>query len=159
MWEDILLHICRLTDPPKSRRGKPNLTLLRLPDLVPAAIQHDVHVLLQEAIRKCEFTRDWRNRLIAHRDLGHALNKYAAPLAPASRKSVGDALKAIIGVLNHVEMQQCGSTTYYEGISPHGNAESLLCVLRDGVEAETARLRRLKSVNPLPEDIGPQPAI
>jgi hypothetical protein len=159
MWEDILLHICRLTDPPKSRHGKHTLTLRRLPDLVPAAIRRDVHSLLHEAIRKCEFTRDWRNRLIAHRDLGHALNKHAAPLAPASRKIVGDALKAIIGLLNHVELQQCGSTKYYEGISPHGNAESLLCVLRDGVEAETARRRRLRSGNPLPEDIGPRPTI
>lgn len=46
MWEDILLHICRLTDPPKSRRGKHTLTLRRLPDLVPAVIRRDVHSLL-----------------------------------------------------------------------------------------------------------------
>ena len=158
MWEDILLHMCRLADPPKSC-GKHSLTLQRLPDLVSTAMRSDVHSLLQEAIRKCEFARDWRNRRIAHRDLGHALNKHAVPLAQASRKGVRDALKAIVGLLNHVEQQQCGSTTYYDGISPHGNAESLLCVLRNGIEADTSRRRRLISGNPLPEDLRPPVAI
>jgi hypothetical protein len=32
-WEDVLLHLCRLTDPPKSS-GKANLTVRRLPDSV-----------------------------------------------------------------------------------------------------------------------------
>jgi hypothetical protein len=159
MWEDILLHICRLADPPKSRRGKHTLTLRRLPDLVPAVIQRDVRSLLQEAIRKCEFTRDWRNRHIAHRDLAHALDKHATPLAPASRKGVRDALEAIVNLLNHVEQQQCGCATFYDGISPYGNAESLLCVLRDGVNADSSRRRRLSSGNPLPEDLCPPAAI
>src|SRR3990172_5145349 len=33
LWEDTLLHIARLTDPPKSR-GKDNLTIRRLPGLI-----------------------------------------------------------------------------------------------------------------------------
>lgn len=33
LWYDILMHIARLTDPPKSK-GKPNLTIRRLPELV-----------------------------------------------------------------------------------------------------------------------------
>lgn len=33
MWEDVLLHLCRLTDPPKSA-GKDNLTLMRIPLLI-----------------------------------------------------------------------------------------------------------------------------
>lgn len=105
----------------------------------------------KETIRKCEFTRDWRNRHIAHRDLGHALDKHAVPLASASRKGVREALEAIVNLLNHVEQQQCGCTTFYDGISPHGNAESLLCVLRDGVNASSSRRRRLSSGNPLRE--------
>jgi hypothetical protein len=158
MWEDILLHICRLTDPSKSC-GKYTLTLQRLPDLVSTAMQSDVHLLLQEAIRKCEFARDWRNRRIAHRNLDHALNEHAVPLVQASRKGVRDALKAIVDLLNYVELKECGSTTFYDGISPRGNAESLLCVLRDGVEADTSRRRRLLSGNPLLEDLRPPVAI
>jgi len=159
MWEDVLLHLCRLTDPVKSC-GKQTLTLQRLPDLVPSAIRHDVHSQLQKAIRKSEFARDWRNRHIAHRDLGRALNEHAMPLASASRKGVKDALEAIVCLLNYVEQRQCGgSTTFYEGISPHGNAESLLCVLRDGVNADSSRRRRLSSGNPSPEDLRPPAAI
>jgi hypothetical protein len=158
MWEDVLLHLCRLTDPAKSC-GKHTLTLQRLPDLVSSAIRHDVQSLLQEAVRKCEFARDWRNRHIAHRDLGRALNEHSVPLAPASRKGVKDALEAIVRLLNYLEERQCDSTTFYEGISPHGNAESLLCVLRDGVNADSSRRRRLSSGNPLPEDLRPPAAI
>jgi hypothetical protein len=158
IWEDTLLHICRLTDPPKSS-GRDNLTLRRLLGLVPAEIRPDVDSLLQLAILKSEFARDWRNRKIAHRDLRRALSESTIPLAPASRKSVQEALEAIVDVLNFVERHYDGSTTRYDLCPPPGNAESLLCVLRDGVEAETARLRRLKSGNPSPEDIGPRPTI
>jgi hypothetical protein len=159
LWEDILMHLCRITDPPKSC-GKHTLTLQALPTLVPQAIRPDVRSRLQEASRKSEFARNWRNRHIAHRDLSHALNKHAVPLAHASRKGVKEALKAIVDLLNYVEEQQCGSSTMYDyGISPPGNAESLLYVLRDGVKARVDRGERLKSGNPLSNDLHPQTAI
>ena len=34
MWEDALLHLCRVTDRPKSC-GKPTLTIMRIPTLIP----------------------------------------------------------------------------------------------------------------------------
>jgi hypothetical protein len=158
MWDDVLLHLCRLTDRAKSC-GKDTLTLQRLPSLVSPAMRNDVHSRLQEAIRKSEFARDWRNRHIAHRDLSHALNKHAEPLAPASRRTVKDAIDAIVHLLHYVEEQHCGSTTFYEGISPLGNAESLLCVLRDGVNADSSRRQRLSSGKSLPEDLRPPDVI
>src|SRR5690242_20043586 len=33
LWEDALLHLCRLTDPPESAR-KPTLTIKRIPSLI-----------------------------------------------------------------------------------------------------------------------------
>jgi hypothetical protein len=34
MWEDVLLHLCRVTDVPESGKNKPNLTIQRLPYLI-----------------------------------------------------------------------------------------------------------------------------
>ncbi len=65
LWYDILMHIARLTDPPKSR-GKPNLTIRRLPELVG---NQELDSLVEEAKEAAEFCRDWRHRRIAHRDL------------------------------------------------------------------------------------------
>jgi hypothetical protein len=42
----------------------------------------------------------------------------------------------------------------YELHSP-GNAVSLLCVLRDGLEAEARRIRRIESGELGPGDLGP----
>lgn len=123
MWEDVLLHVCRLTDSPKSC-GKETLTLRRLPDLVSPTIRRDVKSFLQEAVFKAAFARDWRNRHIAHRDLGLAMDKRANPLAQASRRRVKDVLDAIVSLLNYIEHQQCGSTTMYEYASPHGNRDA-----------------------------------
>ena len=34
LWEDVILHLARLTDPPQSGPGKHNLTLKRRPDAI-----------------------------------------------------------------------------------------------------------------------------
>lgn len=68
LWEDALLHIARLTDPPKSV-GKENLTIRQLPQLiVKEPLKKNVSALVDVAVEKAEFCRDWRNR---HIDLAH----------------------------------------------------------------------------------------
>ena len=99
LFESVLLHMCRLTDPARSR-GKKNLTLELLPDLVDPAIRKDVNSLIASARQKCEFARGWRNLRISHSDLALALNRNAKPLPAASRKSVREGLDAIAAVLN-----------------------------------------------------------
>lgn len=91
MWEDILLHVCRLTDPPKSC-GKDTLTLRRLPDLVSATIRPDVVSLLQDAVLKSEFARDWRNRHIGIETLVLLWTNERCRL----RKPAGGALKTFL---------------------------------------------------------------
>lgn len=57
MWEDALLHLCRVTDRPKSC-GKPTLTIMRIPTLIPDAnIRTQVQLLANIADQKCEFAR------------------------------------------------------------------------------------------------------
>ncbi len=60
LWEDVVLHIARLTDPPKSM-GKPNLSVQSLA----AHVGHPetaatVQRLVARAIEQAEFCRDWR---------------------------------------------------------------------------------------------------
>jgi hypothetical protein len=84
-WRETLLHLCRLTDPPKST-GKNTLTVLRLPSMIDdAKLKAKVEQETAEAKQATEFAQNWRNRRIAHRSLEHALNPQLKPLATARR--------------------------------------------------------------------------
>jgi hypothetical protein len=144
LWNDALLHVCRLTDRPKVA-GRQTLTIQRLPLLVDAPFRPEVEKLGDVALEKCKFARDWRNRRIGHRDLRLALDESAEPLAPASRQHMSEALQGIADVLNLVEGHYCNvAPTPYDFASGLG-AELLLYVIRDGVEAREDRHRRLAS--------------
>ena len=158
LWEMILLRIARLTmDAPKSGAGKDNLTLRKLPELVEASIRSQVEILVEDAKRKCAFSSDWRNRRIAHKDLSLALKVSQKPLSSASRLSVGNALEAIVTVLNTAESHYLdGRTVAYSWAESAFGSKALLYTLREGIEARESRKQRLKSGNYLPEDIAPK---
>jgi hypothetical protein len=123
LWENILLHIARLTDPPKSLGVKANLTICNLADLVSfPQTSAAVRLLISVAQDKSRFCRDWRNRHIAHKDLNLALNASAAPLQAASRQCIREALSAIVAVLNEIEGAYMDSETHFEGPSRAGGA-------------------------------------
>src|SRR5258708_21458228 len=62
MWEDALLHLCRITDPVKSGPHD-HLTIMRIPDAIPdLALRDVVRPLVDDAKQKTQFARDWRNR-------------------------------------------------------------------------------------------------
>jgi hypothetical protein len=154
LWDDVLLRIARITDPPRSA-GRDTLSLQRLPLLVATTFRGQVEALLQDCLTKCTFARDWRNRRIAHTDLVLAVQQMSAtPLASASRQNVKDALHAIVKLLNAVQEHYARSESMYE-LHPPGNAESLLCVLRDGLQVEARRIERLDSGNWNPDDFDP----
>ena len=139
LWDITLMGISRITDKAETFR-KSNLTIQQLPKLIhddelTARVQRFIH----EAVTKTEFAKDRRNRRIAHADLDLALKRGAEPLLPASRQNVEDALSSIGDVLNELEIHYHNSTIYFIGISVPGDAESLLHVLREGVNAENAR--------------------
>lgn len=157
LWEDILLHLARFVDSPKSA-GKDNLTLLRLPALVAPDLQRALGELLDVCVERCAFARDWRMRHIAHRDLALALGDRIEPLAHASRLAVREALSAVVAVLNAVEGHYLKSEVAYDLGRSHGSLE-LLYILRDGLEARERRRSRLLSGNPEPGDVGPPPAV
>jgi hypothetical protein len=131
LFEDVLLHITRLTDPPQSRKDKDNLTLRRLSALLPApGLKLRVDQLLDQAKQKSEFARDRRNRWIAHRDLLTVRNQSPQPLAKASREAVEQALGAIRDVMNEVESHYENRRVAYEqSIEPLGGAAALVARL------------------------------
>lgn len=152
LWEDVLLHIARLTDRLESM-GHPNLSLRRFS----AAIDDDatkltVETLIEEAIAASEFCRDWRNRHIAHRDLQLALDAAAKPLKDASRAKVKEAIKAIDAVLNAISHHYLDSTTSFGTGGASSSARSLLYVLDDGIKADHARRERMKNGTSTRED-------
>lgn len=136
LWEDVVLHIARLTDPPKSA-GKHNLTVQRLAThLGDSATRTKVEGLVARAIEQAEFCRDWRNRHLAHRDLHLALARGAEPPKAGSRQSVREVLQTLGQILDAVSSRYIGSTTYFELDTDAGGALSLLCVLDDGLKME-----------------------
>jgi len=152
LWENVLLHIARLTDPPKSS-GKNNLSIQCLSSLVDEEIKEIITKQITNAKEKTNFCRDWRNRHIAHCDLKLAMGEQSEPLKPASRAVVKDALKSIAKVLNTISEYYVKSTIVFDSINEPGGAEGMLYVLDDGIKADIERRKRVESGKYLPEDL------
>jgi hypothetical protein len=145
LWDDTLLHLARLTDKPNSGRTRDNLTVQSLPDLItdPSA-RAATEQAVAAALTATKFCRDHRNRRIAHRDLALALNTAAAPLEPAGKALVNNALDAVGQVLNVVQGHYMESTTLFRETISSADAEGLLYFLHDGLHAQTTRRERLR---------------
>jgi AbiU2 len=142
--DDILLHVARLVDPPTSlgRADRVNLTLLALPAVITeSALAPRVHASVEEARAHCAFAVDWRNRRIAHRDLGLALrHPQAKPLPDAGRAEVEAALKSIRGVFEPIHHHHLGTDPGFERFAAGADADALLFYLRRGRQGETGAL-------------------
>jgi len=152
LWEDIILHIARLTDPPQSV-GKDNLTLLRLAEAVhDPALSAQIASLVEQARTEAEFARVWRHRHLAHRDLNLAVDRQAAPLPGVSRESMERVLEAIRAVLNKIEGYFWQSQVAFTRFLAPDDAERLAYYLKVAIDAEGRQRERLLQGRPLPED-------
>jgi hypothetical protein len=154
LFENTLLHLSRITDDSPTTGPRRNLTLKRLPGLMPDDAKAALDTLVKDAHAKTKFARDWRNRRIAHSDLSLKLNQGAEPLAPASRADVQSALQAIATVLNSCLRHFTDSGILFEPPPSGSDAETLLHVIRDGLETEKARKERFRSGTYTDEDLG-----
>jgi hypothetical protein len=145
MWEDVLLHLCRITDLPKSG-GKNTLTIRRIAEIIPdPQLRKKVASQVKDVIQKIKFARDWRNRRLAHRELPPLDGHVPQPLADASRKHVEDALAAIRETMNIIERHYLNSAIAYEhSIEALGGVDALLSRLKTGVAACRAELERFR---------------
>lgn len=152
LFETVLLHLTRLTDPARSL-GKSNLSLRQLdPLILDEAVKLRVGDLVSRAVDATAFARDWRNRKLAHRDLDLALGQPAKPLAPASRIAVEEALCAIADVLNFVSAHYLDATTVFDWRGGNDSV-ALLFAIRDGLRAKDERIKRLKAGEFRDEDL------
>jgi len=102
LWNDVLLHIARLTDRPVSWQSA-NATLQALgPRIADEALRSNVTSLVQRAIEASSFAKQWRDKRFAHLDFDEATRESTTLLPPVSRQNVEDALLAIREVMNAV---------------------------------------------------------
>lgn len=156
LWEETLMHIARLTDPPKTA-GKENLSIQRiLVEVSDETLKKTLEVKIETAKSQSEFCRDWRNRRIAHIDLQLAIEKGINPLQPASRRAVKEALSAIVDVLNTVTLHYNDSATLFDVPSSYGGGESLLYIIDDGLKMDEERDKRIQSGDFKESDLEPR---
>jgi len=145
-FETNTLHIARLTDSPRSV-GKDNLTIRNLPDLVTdKAFKPQMETLVEEAIKKTAFCREWRNQRFAHHDLLLALQDgKARPLPAASKDSINTALAALSDVLNAMERHYYKNVCDFASIAAHNGAATLIHILGFGVRDRKRMQERIAS--------------
>jgi hypothetical protein len=103
MFEDAMLHVCRLTDPAETRVGRKstarkNLTVMALPNSIPDPVFRDeVKAHVRESREKCESARQVRNRRLAHGDLESILHGNTGPKIVRSHiEEAIDSLRRLI---------------------------------------------------------------
>ena len=110
LFEDAMLHLCRLTDPPDTRvrtQGKMeirhNLTVMGLERAISdSVLSAKVRAEAHRVKRRCGFAREWRNRRLAHTDLKTSRSNNSG-LPSVSADSIRDGLKSTRTLLNLVE--------------------------------------------------------
>ena len=116
LWDDLLLHLTRLTDP-ATMGGRKNLSVEALPPFCKhpdlqakyPKLQEQVQAVVDTAVKTAEFARPWRNRRISHADLGLAIDPAAESLTPTSLGQVRaalDAVHAVIGTIASEVLEQ-----------------------------------------------------
>lgn len=157
LWENVLLHIARLTDPPG--QGKyTNLTLLRLPEAVPdQCLADELRHLVENALCRSQFARQLRNKRLAHHDLSLAIDVKAEPLPGVSRQVVEEALDSFRRILNRLHVSYLGGEVGFEHFLTVRDAEALVHSLAVAARTEERRRDRFERGIPLPEDLEPPP--
>ena len=159
LWRDVLLHITRLTDPPGQGHFE-NLTLLRLPETVAdTKLARELRSLIEDALAKSEFARQWRNRHLAHQDLSLALDRNAKPLPAASRQNVEEALANLRSVMNRLRASYLTEDVAYEHVLVNDAASDLVHHLAVAARYEERQRERFLQGKPLPEDFESPPEV
>jgi hypothetical protein len=144
LFQDAMLHLCRLTDPAQTRvKGSPaeTLTVHRLADVISdPTLKAAVASAADQARGKCEFARQWRDKWLAHTDLAVNQRGWASALPSVTAKHIEDAIDSLSTTLNLIE-------GYYSHppvvrIKDPFEAKSLLHYLEEGLRATEDKNRR-----------------
>ena len=106
-FEDAMLHLCRLTDPPKTRLrtgDRENLSVLALSEMISdPVLKASVRTKTNQVRKSCEFARKWRNQRLAHTDLINRRRGHALTLPSVRDNDIENGLKSIGDLLTMVE--------------------------------------------------------
>src|SRR5262249_9088271 len=148
LLDDVILSLCRLTDPPRSC-GRDNIVLERVADGIAAygdtTLAAAVKEHLDQARTRCAPFREHRNQRLAHADLQVAV--FRSPLAGYSRDTVEQALESVRNFMNTIGEYFFGVPTDFRvpGVLL-GEANSLVYALRQATAYRKHQLAGL--VNP-----------
>lgn len=145
LLDDILLSICRLTDPAQ-QGGNTNLTLAQLID----CIDPDKHGEFKQKVSEAyslmadsfTFARGHRNRRIAHTDL--ATYNQPKPLPDIDHQKIAKAIEDITTVMSMVELHINKSSTSYSNPPFPGTGADILFWLRKGLAATEAEEQKAR---------------
>jgi len=152
LWDNILLHIARLTDPPTQGKFE-NSTLLCLPETVSdRGLADELRRLVQTALGRSQFAREWRNKRLAHQDLALAIDNKVEPLPSVSRQHVEDALDSFRMIMNKLHAFYLEEEVLFESVITRLNADTLIYNLAIAAQAKENRIKRMQQGRSLPED-------
>jgi len=137
LWQDIILHIARLTDPAHTGRGKQkNFTLMQLSYLIKEEqLSQQIKSELKQLQSKVKTIRYWRHKRIAHIDFNLMMNKHATPLPDVNKQYIEETLKMIMHIINAIEKNYTRTTTRFDLTITSNGALSMLFYLKNGLEA------------------------
>jgi hypothetical protein len=136
--DDLLLGICRLTDPAKSY-GKDNLTLEQLLNIIKVELQQQILLdklepLLCEITAKREPFQTIRHKSLAHLDLKSHIDYDNNPLPGITLDDINQMLMLMSNFMNLIESSVCDSATGYEyTIMIGSDGDALISLLKYGL--------------------------
>lgn len=139
LFEDAILHLCRLTDPAETRikvgknvTVRKNLTVMALAHAISdPALKDRVEIQARQVKKNCEFARGLRNRRLAHADLESSRSGVSGPKILST--NVEDALKSLRNLLGGIS-QHYGYPPSVLVKDPFG-ARSLIYYLENAARA------------------------
>ena len=142
LMSEISIFVSKLTDPARKGRFE-NLSLYQLQERIEkhcdSVFVSSSCEFLKAVEKRCEPLRKWRDKKLAHLDLGVAMNNGVVKLPDFSREEIGGSISAISDYLNNIEGHYNDSYHAYENMVIHTDANELVAMLRYGARYEELR--------------------
>lgn len=139
---DIILSICRLSDPIKSL-GYENLSFETLKPLVKElSLPDNTSKLFEDFQSACELVQKYRNKRVGHNDLNTRIKPQDNPLQGIGRDRIDQIIQLAEQILNLVYQHFVGGELVFES-DPLGGADALIFWLKTAKEYEAAKKQAL----------------
>src|SRR5690606_33511109 len=120
--------------------------------------RHQVKDVIDSIIRKSEFCKGWRNKVIAHKDYYQTIaSQRAAPLESITREKINSVLLEIKDLLRLFEAKYFNTHQTFHVVGASPGAISLLRTIRDGLRYDEKIFERHKAGNFYEKDFRQEP--